>query len=153
MKRIALLILPVFVLGGCNSGKVNEADSLKRFSVIDSLLQRKEFFSARNRYAAQVDQLTVFHQLKAGAEIDNAFNRLEASDEKIESLLKDYSGKLSDKDKYHLFRIKQMNHSKLFEYQKAYDAIQELTTRYKQQMTADETGRLPKYQKDMGRPG
>jgi predicted aspartyl protease len=89
---------------------------------------------------AQTDQLTAFHQLKAGAEIDNAFNRLKASDQKIESLFSEYAGKLSDKDKYHLLRIKQMNHSKLFEYQKAYDVLHELTTRYKQQMTADELG-------------
>jgi hypothetical protein len=36
-----------------------------------------------------------------------------------------------------------MNHSKLFEYQNAYDAIHELTTRYKHQMTA---GELEDYQ-------
>jgi hypothetical protein len=40
-----------------------------------------------------------------------------------------------------------MNHSKLFEYQKAYDVVDELTTRYKQQMTADELDDYTKYQK------
>jgi hypothetical protein len=92
MKRIALLTLPVILLAACNPGKINEADSLKCFSEIDSLLQRKEFFAARDRWSAQADQLTNFHQLKTGAEIDNAFNRLQASDEKIESLFSGYSG-------------------------------------------------------------
>ncbi|MEP7372499.1 MAG: retropepsin-like aspartic protease [Chitinophagaceae bacterium] len=138
MKKIALLIQAMTIFAACNTGKINEADSLKHFSEIDSLLQRKEFFAARDRYAAQTDQLTTFHRLKAGAEIDNAFNRLETSDEKIDSLFRDYSVKLSDKDKYHLLHIEQMNHSKLFEYQKAYEIIHQMTTRYKQQMTADE---------------
>ena len=131
MKRITLLILPVILLAGCHPARLNEADSLKRFNEIDSLLQRKEFFAARDKWIAQTDHLTNFHQLKAGAEIDNAFNRLQASDAKIETLFNDYGSKLTDKDKYHLLRIKQMNHSKLFEYQKAYDALHELTTNYR----------------------
>ena len=138
MKKITLLSLTVILFAGCNSGNINEADSLKNFSEIDSLLQRKEFFAARDLYTAKNSQLTTFHHLKAGAELDNVFNRLKASDEKIDSLFNNYPDKLSDKDKYHLLRTRQMNHSKLFEYQKAYDAIQQMTTRYKQQMTADD---------------
>jgi len=138
MNRITLLILPVLFLAGCHPARINEAESLKHFNEIDSLLQRKEFFAARDKWIAQTAQLTNFHQLKAGTGIDNVFNRLQASDAKIETLFNDYGSKLTDKDKYHLLRIKQMNHSKLFEYQKAYDALHELTTNYRQQMTADE---------------
>lgn len=138
MIRITLLILPMLLLAGCHTAKINEAQSLKRFNEIDSLLQRKEFFAARDKWIAQTAQLTRFHQLKAGAEIDNAFNRLKASGNKIDSLFNSYSSQLTDNDKYHLLRIRQMNHSKLFEYQKAYDDLHELTTGYQQQLTADE---------------
>lgn len=138
MKRITRFILPVILLAGCHTAKIIEADSLKRFKEIDSLLQRKEFFAARDKWIAQTGHLTNFHQLKAGAELDNAFNRLRSSDEKIETLFNEYGSQLTDLDKYHLLRISQMNHSKLFEYQKAYDALHELTTNYKQQMKASE---------------
>ena len=128
MKKIMLYIVLVASSAGCNSGGVDEAHSLQHFSQIDSLLLRKQFFAARDSFQAVAGELTRFHQLRAGAEIDNVFNRLHASNGKIDSLLNDYSTQLSGSDKYHLLRIKQMNHSKLFEYKKAYDAIRELLT-------------------------
>ena len=119
-------------------GGVDEAHSLQHFFQIDSLLQRKQFFAARDTFLLVANELTRFHQLRAGAELDNVFNRLQASNGKIDSLLSDHKDKLSDNDMYQLFRLKQMNHSKLFEYKQANNALHEMLTHYKKDMTEEE---------------
>lgn len=138
MKKIMLYVVLVASFAGCNSDGVDEAHSLQHFSQIDSLLQRKQFFAARDTYQVAAPELTRFHQLRVGAELDNVFNRLQASNGKIDSLLNNYANKLSDKDKYHLFRLRQMNHSKLFEYKEANDALDQMLTHYKKEITEDE---------------
>ncbi|NUO00655.1 MAG: hypothetical protein HUU01_08565, partial [Saprospiraceae bacterium] len=45
------------------------------YSAIDSLLKDKQFFAARDLLRAKKEKLSTFHQLKLGAEIDNAFNQ------------------------------------------------------------------------------
>ena len=138
MKRFMLFITLVTSFAGCNSGDVDEAHSLQHFSQVDSLLQLKKFFAARDTFNLVAPELTRFHQLRAGAELDNVFNRLQASNGKIDSLLTDYADRLSDKDKYNLFRLKQMNHSKLFEYKQANDALHEMLTHYKKDLKEEE---------------
>ena len=105
MKKIMYVAL-VVSLAGCNPGGVDEAHSLQHFFQIDSLLQRKQFFAARDTFLLVANELTRLHQLRAGAELDNVFNRLQASNGKIDSLLSDHKDKLSDNDMYQLFRRK-----------------------------------------------
>lgn len=138
LKKFIMYIVLIASFAGCNSNDGDEAHSLQHFSQIDSLLQLKKFFAARDTFRMVAPELTRFHQLRAGAELDNVFNRLQASNGKIDSLLSDYAGKLSDNDKYHLFRLKQMNHSKLFEYKQANDALHEMLTHYKKAMKEEE---------------
>ncbi|MFM9947631.1 MAG: hypothetical protein ACKV1O_06800, partial [Saprospiraceae bacterium] len=53
--------------------------SLHHYTTIDSLLKDKQFFAARDLLHANKKNLSAFHQLKLGAEIDNVFNQLAAS--------------------------------------------------------------------------
>ncbi len=138
MTKIILCIVLAAFFAGCKSNGVDEAHSLQHFSQVDSLLQLKKFFAARDTFRLVAPELTRFHQLRAGAELDNVFNRLQASNGKIDSLLGDYPDKLSDNDKYHLYRLKQMNHSKLFEYKQANEALYEMLTHYKKDMKEDD---------------
>ncbi len=131
MKPIQLLILPVLFLYACNSTRVNKARSLQAFQQIDSLLNADEYFKGRDAYLSVEDELTELHRYKAGARIDNLFNRLEVSNEKINKLFSDYASDLSDMDKYQLLRVKQMNHSKLFEYKDANETVNGMLEKYK----------------------
>lgn len=136
--RKMLYALLLFLISACHSPGLSEKVSLRVYHEIDSLLQVNDYFIARDKYQIARDSLQEFHRLKLGAGIDNVFNRLAASNRKIDSLFDFYDAKLSDKDKYKLLRTRQMNHSKLFEYKDADEAMHEMLTGYKSQMKEED---------------
>ena len=99
-------------------------------ATIQKLIDRKDFFAARKLYLSQRATLDPMESLKSGAAIDNVFNRLDSSNHKISLLLSRYRSELSPADCFQLLKIKQMNHSKLFEYRQAFLAINELLVKY-----------------------
>lgn len=133
MRNIFFFLIFFSVIACKNSG-TSESKSLQHYMVIDSLLQVNEYFAARDIYSETKSALLEYHRLLAGAGIDNVFNRLEASNRKIDSLFEYYGRKLPDKEKYRLLRTRQMNHSKLFEYKEANDVMHEMLTNYKTHM-------------------
>lgn len=136
--RKMLYALLLFLLSACQTPGPSEEVSLRVYHEIDSLLQVNDYFIARDKYQIACDSLQEFHRLKLGAVIDNVFNRLSASNRKIDSLFKFYDAKLSDKDKYRLLRTRQMNHSKLFEYKEADEAMDEMLTSNKSQIKEED---------------
>ncbi len=136
--RKMLYALLLLLINACQTPGPSEEVSLRVYHEIDSLLQVNDYFIARDKYQIARDSLEEFHRLKLGAVIDNVFNRLSASNHKIDSLFKFYDAKLSDKDKYKLLRTRQMNHSKLFEYKEADEAMDEMLTGYKSQMKEED---------------
>jgi len=112
------------------SAQSNEVISQKIYAELESLITHRYYFTARDLYKSQYDKLSKFHQLKIGATIDNAFNRVESSNQKIELLLKNYDNLLSDSLRNDLLDTKQNNHSKLYEYRQAYNAINEILKKY-----------------------
>lgn len=97
---------------------------------IDSLLKEKQFFAARDLLHANKERLSPFHQLKLGAEIDNVFNQLEASNSKIDGLIQGYGDQLNDSVLYHLMDIRHSNSARLFDYQKALESVNEIIAKY-----------------------
>lgn len=113
----------------------NVSKSQQYFENLDSLLNKKDFFAASDYYNTHLNQLNPVHQLKAGAAIDNVFNRLDSSNQKIRILFTKYAKDLKAEDHFALLKIKQMNHSKLFEYKQAHDDINELLSKYSSMMS------------------
>jgi Predicted aspartyl protease len=139
MKSFSFLLFVSIIFQACNSR--TEADpqkSLSYFKEIDSLFKRDAYFDARDRYLETQNDLTEFHRLRAGASIDNVFNRLAASNLKIDTLLSNFRKQLSEQDLHDLFQLKQMNHSKLFEYGRADSTLHVMLTSLRQIMKADE---------------
>jgi len=97
---------------------------------IGSLLRNKSYFEARDLYDAKKKTLSPVEQLHLGALIDNAFNRLEASNTKIAQLRKSFPDQLTDSVKFHLLELQQSNFVRLHQYKAAATSIQELLDTY-----------------------
>ncbi|RYG26853.1 MAG: hypothetical protein EOO01_41840, partial [Chitinophagaceae bacterium] len=138
MMKQLLYVTSISLLLSCNAGRQSQKQSSDTLNQVDSLLKQKQFFAARDLFSSAFHSFSRVYQLKIGAELDNVFNRLQESNTKIDTLLADFSGELSVADKYHLYRLKQMNHSKLFEYAAADRAVLELLSTYSNLMTPEE---------------
>src|SRR5687767_14605134 len=88
----------------------DETQSLAISQRIDSLVQKKSFFAARNLFISSQAQLIEFDKLLIGASIDNAFNNLSGSNSKIETLFSEYKGRLTDTSIYSLLNLQQINY-------------------------------------------
>ncbi|HTD92366.1 MAG TPA: retropepsin-like aspartic protease [Chitinophagaceae bacterium] len=129
MKRCIAILLITSLLA-CQPRSGNEQVSRAYFGQLDSLLKRKDFFAARDLYDSVSGALTPFHRLRTGAVLDNIFNHLDSSTQKINVLLKDYDKQLTDSARYGLLNIQQANYAKLYEYAKADQAISEMLDKY-----------------------
>lgn len=135
MKKFAFFPALAFCFIFCISG---QSQSLNNYLVIDSLLNDKQFFAARDLLHAKKESLSAFHQLKLGAAIDNVFNQLAASNAKIDALMQGYSDQLNDTLLYHLSDLRQSNSARLFDYQKALESANEIIGKYPHLMPENE---------------
>lgn len=138
MRKIVYLLLTITVLTGCKMSSVSEADSLKLANQIDTLIAHKEFFEARELFSANLDKLTQFHGLKAGAIIYTVFNKPDSSNQNINLLFKNFDDRLSDSIRFDLLSLQQNNYVRLFDYNEAYNSINEMLVNYSQFMSNDE---------------
>ena len=104
----------------------------KAASRIDDLISRKSYFEARAVFQSQKKDLTTIETLRFGAFIDNAFNELEASNEKIVLLQQQYKKQLPDSTRFRLLELQQSNYVKLYNYSAAAICIEELITEFPQ---------------------
>jgi predicted aspartyl protease len=116
----------------------DEETSLRTAKYIDSLIQKKSFFKAREHFNARQSELIEFDKLLIGASLDNAFNKLAASNAKIERLFAEYNNRLTDTSTYSLLNIRQINYSKQFEYRMANASIGEIIELYTYLLTDKE---------------
>ena len=137
MKKILVIVLPAIIYG-CSGPTATNSLSQARYGQLDSLLKSKDYFAARDTFIIHGDELSDFHRLIVEADLDNAFNRLAASNRRIDSLFQLYKGQLPDTLQYQLLHTRQMNHAKLFEYRQANDAMQAMVNNYRRQMTDEE---------------
>jgi hypothetical protein len=108
--------------------------SQPREQYLQSLLDRKEYFTLRKELARQPDEISPEKQLYLGAFVDNAFNRNIASSAKIADLLDHYSSRLSDTAKAGLLQIQEDNCLKTGQYARAAAADSELLRNYRHAM-------------------
>ncbi|MBO9595343.1 MAG: aspartyl protease family protein [Niabella sp.] len=134
--RAALLCLMVGISGLCGA----QMESTP-FKMICAAIEQKDFFKARTLYNAGQGQLSAVHQKFIEAVLSNAFNRPQASNQKIGPLLKAGAG-LPDSLQLRLYRIREDNYVKLHQYKAAKTAVQELLNRYGTMLKEDEKSDL-----------
>ncbi|MFI5202882.1 MAG: retropepsin-like aspartic protease [Flavobacteriales bacterium] len=79
-----------------------------------------------------------FDKLLLGASLDNVFNKIEQSNQKINTLFSNYEQQLTDSSRYSLLYIQQTNYSKLYEYKKAYESVNIILDKYSRLLGDDE---------------
>lgn len=135
MKKALPFLLILLLLTGCATKK--DTTDFKSYSAINAMIKEKDFFTARDAYNADKKKIAEPYSLILEAGLDNAFNRLEASNEKIDKVFKQYSDKVTDTVKLELLEIEQGNYGKLFEYKKASEVVTTMLQKYSALMTKD----------------
>ncbi|HMR83636.1 MAG TPA: retropepsin-like aspartic protease, partial [Niabella sp.] len=107
------------------------------FDKIYNLVEQKNFFKAVETYDAQKGELTTVHQKVIEAFLDNAFNRLQASNKKIIQLIQAGSN-LPDSLMLKLYKTIEDNAVKLFNYKEAKSAILTIMANYKRLLSEDD---------------
>ncbi|SHM90527.1 Aspartyl protease [Chitinophaga jiangningensis] len=108
-----------------------------QFQKIYGLIKEKNFFKAREIYNTDSAQLSIPYRCFADAVLQNAFNKPAASDKKIDVLI---AGKyaLPDSLRLKLFRIKEDNAIKQYDYATAYTTLNTVLADFKNQLTQEE---------------
>jgi len=127
----------IFMTAVAGFGAARHANEPIYFEEAMSLIKSKDFFKARDYVTAHKNDLSPFHTLILGANLDNVFNKAAASNDNIGILLTKYRKGLSDEETAALLRLKQANHGRLYEYKAAYEAITALISRYGKTFTPD----------------
>lgn len=130
LKKVLTLILTIGVIS------FNQAQEVT-FDEIQTYITQKNFFKANEVFHSNKDRLSKEHQYFFGAIIDNAFNKIEESNHKIDTLLKGELN-LPDSLMVKLFEVHQDNAVKLLEYAKAKDIINVILTNYKEFLSETE---------------
>ncbi|MBC9796117.1 retropepsin-like aspartic protease [Sinomicrobium weinanense] len=110
----------------------------KIYAEIDSLIDAKDYFRAREKYMENLDRLSELHRLKSGVFLDNVFNHPDSSIHKMKLLLTRHASEISDSLKFRMLSINHVNYSKLFEYKKAKETLERLLAEYPHWMTGEE---------------
>ncbi len=107
------------------------------FIQIYDLIEQKNFFKAKEIYDLQKKDLSDTHQKFVEAFLDNAFNRLDESNNHINQLIKAESN-LPDSLILELYKIKEDNYVKLFDYKEAKNALTTILKDYKDLLSENE---------------
>jgi|GEM_PF-6044232 len=107
---------------------------------MDSLLQVKNYFDARDLYAKHSGDLSTYKRLRIGVFLDHAFNRPKASAAKTDSLFRYYASEMTDSLRYQIKAITHITHSRNYEYQKAKESLENVLSQYTQFLTQPEKG-------------
>ncbi len=137
VKLILCLLLFGCSLSSCKKEGRDKVEGGSIFTKIDSLIDQKDFFTAREVYRQNRKSLSTFQLLTTGVFLDNAFNRPNISAGKAEKIFRDHSGELSDTLAMRLKSIALNNYIRLYEYKKAKETAEDLLSHYPQLMTAE----------------
>ncbi len=102
------------------------------------LLADKDFFTAREYFGKHSDDFSAQEKLILGAYIDNAFNKPQESNAKINKALEQYSPYFSDSLVIDFLRLQQENYGRLYEYKAAAKATGKIITDYTGKMKPEE---------------
>lgn len=124
LKETIILMLILFSLTGCV--KNNETV----FNKIYDLTEQNNFFKAKALFESTRDALSKPYQQYIEAILDNAFNKLEASEKSIMDVMESESP-LPDSLQLKLYETKYDNALKLYKYKTAKNTILTILTEYK----------------------
>lgn len=127
-KGIVFLFGILFCLTTCN----HQDDAV--FNKIYTSIKQDNFFKAKELYNSNRDGLSKPHQQFVEAFLNNAFNRHEESEEKINLLIKQEKS-LPDSLQFELYKLKTDNSIKLYKYKEAKNAILTILSDYKEFLT------------------
>ncbi|MBV7532725.1 retropepsin-like aspartic protease [Chitinophaga sp. sic0106] len=126
-----LILLPATAL------QTSAQSTSPQFQKIYSLIKEKNFFKAREVFNKDSAQLTTPYRCFTDAVLQNAFNKPAASDKKIDILITgNYA--LPDSLRLKLFRIKEDNAIKQYDYATAYTTLNTVLADFKNQLTKEE---------------
>ena len=121
---LLIYILPLYL--GCHT-----PGSPQKETVAQSLLDNKEYFKLRSLLASDTNDLSPQKRTWFLAFVDNAFNKNEASNKAIATLLEGYSTQLPDSTKASLLLLQRDNDFKTFQYAHAAATDKLLLDRYR----------------------
>lgn len=130
-KIIAVLV--IMLMGFSISGNAQSSEVID----IYKLIEQKNFFKAREYYKQKSENIPIEHNLFIEATLDNAFNNLEASERKIEKLIKQ-SNAIPDSLMLQLYRLKEDNAVKQFRYKEAKEVVKAILSQYKSLLNENE---------------
>lgn len=104
------------------------------FNQIYTLIMQKNFFNAKSLYDSKRSTLSSAQQSYLAALLDNAFNKISLSEQRIASLKGDFSDSLW----FQLYKVKEDNAVKLYDYKAAKATAQLMLQQYKYLLSADE---------------
>lgn len=137
MKRTKMVIVFLTLLSLSVLGQAQNT----AFIQIYDLIEQKNFFKAKEIYDLQKKDLSDTHQKFVEAFLDNTFNRLEESNNQIIQLIKAESN-LPDSLILELYRIKENNCVKLFDYKEAKNALATILKDYKNLLSENEINEI-----------
>lgn len=136
--RLILLLLLFTGFMACEDAEKNQAQSETIFTELDSLIQIKNYFAARDLFEQHREDLTDYHRLRSGVFLDHAFNRPEASAAKTDSLLRFHASEMTDSLRYQVEAITHITYSRLYEYQKAKESLEQVLSNHTKFLTPPE---------------
>lgn len=128
MRFISLLI--VFTLTLSATGQTDNA----LFNEIYDLTEQANYFRAREVYDSNKATLPSTYQTFTEAVLDNAFNRLQQSQQKINSLITEKKS-IPKSLQFKLYEIKKDNAVKLYQYKEAKDAVIDVLGKHKKHLS------------------
>ncbi len=134
-KRLLLILLTSLTLNAFGQSQNTTFDK------IYNLVEQKNFFKALETYNIQKDELATVHQKVIEIFLDNAFNRLKASNKKIDQLIQEKNN-LSDSLMLKLYKTKEDNSIKLFNYREAKNTITTIMNNYKKLLSEDDKNEM-----------
>jgi len=134
-KEILLILLVSFSLNV--SGQLQNT----AFNKIYHLVEQKNFFKASEIYEAQKNELTTVHRQIIEVILDNAFNRLEISNKNITRLTRSKNN-LPDSLMLKLYKTKEDNAVKLFDYRAAKNAVTTILADYKKLLSDNDRNEI-----------
>ncbi|KPE52923.1 retropepsin-like aspartic protease [Chryseobacterium indologenes] len=113
------------------------AQKQSSFNEVYSLIQKKDFFNAKKQFEAQKKQFPEVYRDFTEAVLYNAFNQPELSEQKIVPLISSRSS-LPDSLMLKLYRVREDNAMKRYEYQSAKNILETIQKNYSNLLSEEE---------------
>ena len=130
MRSILVLFLLISI--SCSQPLPKQISDPLVLDQLNKFIETQDYFKLRDSFLKQGEKLTQEHRLYYEAIIQNLFNELSESNDRIEELLQLETRQLSDTMLNKLYRTKLLNHINLYQYEKAKKVSEHILNNYRQ---------------------